>query len=165
MPWNRNDDLNFCDYLFWLNVLISIAVKDHEIPIPNFMPEFPRQVPRFLESIQDDLDHMWLDLYPHHELIWDYAKDSDSSRELEVKQLMAKALEESLPVGSLDNLLHFLREEPQLIASCEVSSKRFPDLVEKNPQVATEVLLNMMSSPKITEFVADGSAKLLSLWT
>ncbi|KMS94202.1 hypothetical protein BVRB_023780, partial [Beta vulgaris subsp. vulgaris] len=129
----------------------SITVKGDEIPVPNLMPEFPRPSPRPSHFIQDDFDHMWLDLYPHHELIWDYSKDSDVTREAEVKQLMARAMEETLPVANLDTLLQLVKDDLKLIAQCELSPKRFPELVEKNPQIATEVLLNMMSSPKITE--------------
>ena len=54
----------------------------------------------------------------------------------------------------LQFILHQLQQDSKLVHHSGITPDRLPDLVENNPNIATEALLRLSSSSKLNEYVA-----------
>ncbi|CEP03604.1 unnamed protein product (mitochondrion) [Plasmodiophora brassicae] len=132
---------------------LSDLSVDHDLTAGGLVPRLSRPAPPPGHiSTVDAFDAMWIDLYPSHDLLWDYATCLDASRGSEVRALMQRALKEALPASATDQLVAMLNGDPKLVHHCGLLPKKLTDLVDKNPAIAIEVLLKLMSSPQITEY-------------
>lgn len=77
----------------------------------------------------------------------------DTARGAEVRDIMSRALKEALPNGIVEHFIELLNEDSKLVYQSGLSPKKLPDLVDKNPEIAIEVLLKLISSAQIAEFV------------
>jgi hypothetical protein len=66
---------------------------------------------------------------------------------------MSRALKEALPTSIVDHFVQLLNEDGKLVYQSGLSPQKLPDLVDKNPEIAIEVLLKLMSSAQIAEYI------------
>ena len=96
----------------------------------------------------------WLHVPTLAEPLWDYSMCADKSLGSEVRELVTKATNAPLPAHHQQVLFNVLEQDPKLVYHCGLTPKRLPELVENNPLVATTVLVKLMSSWQITEYLS-----------
>ncbi|EPS69283.1 hypothetical protein M569_05480 [Genlisea aurea] len=114
-------------------------------------PQWIRPLPPRLPVMDGEL--LWLNPDMNHELLWDYGMCADTSRGAAVRNLIAKALKGSLIPAQQEQVLVELANDPKLVYHCGLTPKKLPDLVENNPMIAVEVLVKLVNSPEISEYI------------
>ena len=153
--------------------LLHLAQEEYFRPC-SFEPQFVRPAPLVLEPSEDEV--MWLNPSGTHAVQWDYTMCGDSSKGTQVRELMAKAFKgplvpaqvrastRRLLYGNLSRawfvpaqsqqVLAELDADNKLVYHCGLTPRRLPELVENNPLIAIDVLLKLMSSQQITEYLS-----------
>ena len=130
---------------------LSLASETYFKP-QTFQPMLVRLAPAVLEPKEDEV--MWMNPEGGHQVVWDHSMCGDNSRGAQVRELMAKAFKGPLVPVSSQQVLGELEADPKLVYHCGLTPKRLPDLVENNPLIAIDVLLKLMSSQQITEYLS-----------
>jgi hypothetical protein len=131
--------------------LLHLAQEQYFRPC-SFEPQFVRPAPLVLEPSEDEV--MWLNPCGVHMVQWDYSMCGDSSRGTQVRELMAKAFKGPLVPQQQQQVLLELGADAKLVYHCGLTPRRLPELVENNPLIAIEVLLRLMSSQQITDYLS-----------
>ncbi|GBG61653.1 hypothetical protein CBR_g22449 [Chara braunii] len=131
------------------------------LSLKGFEPPWARPAPPILPP--QDGEMVWLHPDTNHELLWDTSMCADTSRGAAVRDLMARALKGPLAHVQLQQVLAELDADPKLVYHCGLTPRRLPDLVENNPVIAVEVLLRLMHSSQITEYLSVLVSMVLSL--
>ncbi|KAK7099271.1 CCR4-NOT transcription complex subunit 11-like [Littorina saxatilis] len=116
----------------------------------SLRPEFIRLAPP-IHIAEDEM--VWMVPSDNeHKITWDSAMCANSSASAEVRRLLVKATKGALTPAQCNQICSQLKSDPKLIYHVGISPQKLPDLVENNPLVAIEALLNLMSSNQITEY-------------
>ncbi|XP_068647619.1 uncharacterized protein [Aristolochia californica] len=114
-------------------------------------PQWIRPAPPRLPVLDGEL--MWLNPDNNHELLWDYGMCADTSRGAAVRDLIAKALKGPLVPAQQEQVLVELANDPKLVYHCGLTPRKLPELVEHNPLIAVEILIKLMNSAEISEYL------------
>jgi hypothetical protein len=116
----------------------------------SIRPEFIRLAPP-LHYAEDEL--VWLNQAEcNHDFILEDAINFNENI-LEIKNIMAKAFKQPLPNQLQQKLSSALSSDPDLVHHTGLTPNKLPSLVENNPQVAIELLLKLVQSTQISEYV------------
>mmetsp|Transcript_14141 Transcript_14141/g.47912 ORF Transcript_14141/g.47912 Transcript_14141/m.47912 type:complete len:416 (-) Transcript_14141:307-1554(-) len=129
------------------------ALPPGELSLESLEPRFARPPPPLLEPTAEDA--LWLT--PCNEggsLLWDNSMCTENVKNTEVRELMSKAFKGPLVPQQQQQVLAELSNDAKLVYHCGLTPKRLPDLVENNPVIAIEVLLKLMSSSQITDYLS-----------
>eukprot|EP00808_Paulinella_micropora_P010721 g48928.t1 len=123
-----------------------------DLAFKTFQPAFVRLPPPIMLGLPREV--IWLEGDPLSEprLLWDHRMCMSSGRGGPVRELLAKALKDTLSNTERQKFKEVLRGDPKSVFHCGITPKKLPALVEKNPQLAIEVLLKLMVSTQITEY-------------
>ncbi|KAG9456994.1 hypothetical protein H6P81_001502 [Aristolochia fimbriata] len=114
-------------------------------------PQWIRLAPPRLPVLDGEL--MWLNPDNNHELMWDYGMCADTSRGAAVRDLISKALKGPLAPAQQEQVLVELANDPKLVYHCGLTPRKLPELVEHNPLIAVEILIKLMNSAEISEYL------------
>lgn len=96
---------------------------------------------------------IWLNPEENRKLLWNYnfsVKNSTVKLD-EAKELLASALKKPLSLEITNTLREVIHNDKQIILQI-MSPEQLVPLIEYNPPVATEVLLQLFSTPHINEY-------------
>lgn len=146
--------LAFPDLSDWSFAEQRLGVDDidleQELSCLSFAPEFTRPPPLPFSMGEEEL--RWAETIQLPELIWDFNMSGGTSGGGAIREAMAKALKVPLTNVERQHLVDELRADSKAVYHCGLTPKKLPALVERNPQVAIEVLLKLMVSTQISEY-------------
>lgn len=99
-------------------------------------PEFARPLPLFADLWGDA---RWIAPGPLSEVIW--SEDNMDSTTSEYKRLYEQATQSELRSEKVDQLLKALDSDPNLLLQLSIDPEKFPPLVQRNPSIATSILI------------------------
>jgi hypothetical protein len=119
-----------------------------------FEPRWIRPAPPRCEADANEV--VWMDVDAlAFEVLWDVGIGSEDVTVEELKKLLGQAFREPLQPAQQKQLLERLDDGfSRLAGQSGLSPKRLPELVENNPAIAIEVLLKLMSSNQITDYLS-----------
>nr|VZI29034.1 unnamed protein product [Spirometra erinaceieuropaei] len=88
-----------------------------------------------------------------HQFHWDSSM-GHSSPTFELRQLMSTALTSALTQAQQQIMVQSIKEDPNLIHSLGLTSENFTNLVNRNPVVAIEILLGLISTPEVNTYLS-----------
>jgi len=130
-----------------------------------FKPEFVRPLPELIRV--DGL--VWVDELEEPDLLWDPSMVKDlQEREKKIGQyeeseetdpsvlamrgVLKKALKQNINHSEQVSFVQVLRSDPKIVYRLGMVPAKLPYLIEKNPDIAFEMLLRLMTSPQIAEY-------------
>lgn len=119
-------------------------------PLKNVLAPTFMSIPPPLLPVDDEL--VWFDLTnpAWHRPIYDASISNISA---EAKRLVALVFNEPLNIQDRQVLLAELEKDAQMVNHIGLTPTKLPRLVENNPLVAIEILLKLMHSSHITEYL------------
>lgn len=116
-------------------------------------PQFLTLAPPLL-PVEDEL--VWFDLTNPvgHKPIFDNETIAVQNAETEIEKLVATAFKQALTLHDQKMLESELDKDPELVHHIGLTPDKLPDLVENNPLIAIKILLMLMNSVQITEYLS-----------
>lgn len=116
---------------------------------PQFMTLAPPLLP-----VEDEL--VWFDLTNPvgHKPIYDNETIAVQNAETEIEKLVATAFKQALTLHDQKMLENELDKDPELVHHIGLTPSKLPDVVENNPLIAIKILLMLMNSLQITEYLS-----------
>jgi len=121
----------------------------------KWKPEFIRPIPPLLPHRDGEV--VWINpalKESERELVWDKQMGENTNVALEVKRLVARAFRSSLTTTQSKQLQQELKNDPKLAYQCGFTPVKLPQLVENNPLIAIDMLLYLMESNQITDYLS-----------
>ncbi|XP_056861241.1 uncharacterized protein LOC108844183 isoform X1 [Raphanus sativus] len=113
-------------------------------------PRWIRPCPPRFPVHQSEL--LWIDPDNKHELVWDDKMCADTSRGATVRDLLVKGLKVTLSPTEQEEITTALANDPKLVYHCGITPRKLPQLVERNPQIAVEIITKLINSPEIVDY-------------
>lgn len=125
-------------------------------------PQFITIAPPLLPC-EDEL--VWFDITsPNHKPVLDnIGLEIPTSQETEVKKLVAMAFKQALSLQDQKVLESELDKDSDLVQQIGLTPQKLPDLVENNPLIAIKILLMLMNSPNLTDYLSELVSMEMSL--
>lgn len=123
-----------------------------ELGFASLEPPWCRPYPPLMEATVSELQ--WIHVPTLAEPLWDSSMCADKSLGTEVRDLVSKATLSPLPPHVSKVLFSVLDHDPKLVYHCGLTPKKLPDLVENNPLIAIAVLMKLMGSREISEYLS-----------
>ena len=119
-----------------------------------FGPQFMTVAPPLLPC-EDEL--VWFDITNPvcHKPVFDMNLGETQTSETEAKKLVAMAFKQALSLQDQKVLESELDKDDELVHHIGLNPKKLPDLVENNPLIAIKILLMLMNSPDLTEYLGE----------
>lgn len=121
-----------------------------------FAPQFLTVSPPLLPC-SDEL--VWFDITNPvcHKPVFDlnFGEEPQTSSEPEVKKLIANAFKQALSLQDQKTFESELDKDPELVHQIGMTPKKLPELVENNPMIAIKILLLLMESSDLTEYLSE----------
>lgn len=134
------------------NVTIPTQKIDiSEVSIQGFQPDFIRPTPTPLPISEDE--PIWLSPNIVSDVLWDYNMCVNNNTISVIKELFQKALKSSLSAEEIKVLTDAFDKDPKLVFKCGITPKDLPQLVEQNPSVASAVLIKLLSSFQLHQYL------------
>lgn len=116
---------------------------------PQFMTIAPPLLP-----CEDEL--VWFDITNPvcHKPVFDMNMGETQTSETEAKKLVAMAFKQALSLQDQKVLENELDKDPELVHHINLTPMKLPDLVENNPLIAIKILLMLMDSQHLTEYLS-----------
>ncbi|CAD7699456.1 unnamed protein product [Ostreobium quekettii] len=121
------------------------------VGVAGFEPTFVRPQPPLMAPIDSEIQ--WIEPWPSQGLVWDGSAGADSSGLRVVSDLIQRALEGPLLPWQQKQVLQELMNEPKLAYCCGLTPESLPQLVENTPAIAYEILLRLMNSNLIGDYL------------
>ena len=122
-----------------------------QLGLSGFEPTFVRPQPPLMVPIESEAH--WINPQPSQDLVWDCSAGADPSNLQLVRDLIQKALEGPLLPWQQKQVLQGLMAEPKLAYCCGLTPDSLPQLVENTPAIAYEILLKLMNSNLINDYL------------
>jgi hypothetical protein len=119
----------------------------------GFEPRWIRPAPPRCEGEAGEIAWMDVDALAF-EVLWDAGMGAEDPPVEELRNALAAACCEPLGPAMQKQLLERVDEVPGWLAHSGLTPERLPDLVENNAAVAFEILLKLMSSDQVTEYLS-----------
>jgi len=128
----------------------SLLTGSNSVVDNTLRPEFIRLAPP-LHIAEDEMVWM-MPTDTSFSVAWDTTMCINTSTVVEVRRLMAKSFKAVLTPQQQQQIKTELEKDSKLVYNIGLSPAKLPDLVERNPLVAIEVLLKLMNSTQITDY-------------
>lgn len=112
------------------------ATGTQHLQLGLFIPDFARPTPIFADLWGEA---KWVSPGPLAEVVW--SEDSLDSVTSEYKRLYEQATQAELRIEKVDQLLKALDSDPSLLLHLSIDPEKFPPLVQRNPSIATSILI------------------------
>lgn len=131
----------------------ALLTTPNPIAMQTLLPDFLRLAPP-LHNCADEMVFLLPTCPADEQVIYDpqLLSSSTAAGVSEARQLCQLAVAGPLTLQQQSQLLQQLRGDPNTVYQVEVTPANLPDLVEHNPMIAIEVLLQLMDSPQITNY-------------
>ncbi|CAG9810657.1 unnamed protein product [Chironomus riparius] len=118
-----------------------------------FGPQFMTVAPPLL-SCEDEL--VWFDITNPvgHKPIYDNEVTAVQSNETEIEKLVMTAFKQALTLQDQKILENELEKDSELVHHIGLTPAKLSDLVENNPLIAIKILLLLMNTSQITEYLS-----------
>lgn len=123
------------------------------VTLENFVPEFVRPAPPFMPIGAESRELRWIDPEALHEVIWDPDMGMKGERGGEIREVIARALKSPVQEAEQKMVVAELEKDPKLVHMCGLTPQKLPDLVLNNSQLATEILLKLVSSNQMPQYL------------
>lgn len=133
-------------------ILKKIVTGDDAPMNKVYKPEFLTLAPPLLNCLDEPV---WFNIInpKEHTVAYDVTMCVPNIAGQEARQLMAKAYKATLTIQQQQQLLTELENDNKLVYHIGLMPSKLPELVENNPLIAIEVLLKLMQSKQITEYL------------
>lgn len=124
------------------------------VTLEDFSPTFVRPPPPFLPIAEDTTELRWIDPEPLHEIIWDPEMGMKGERGSELRDIISRAIKSPIPEALQMKVLNELDEDPKLVHLCGLAPQKLPELVNNNSFLATEILLKLVESNGMPQYLS-----------
>ncbi|KAG9285390.1 hypothetical protein G9A89_010865 [Geosiphon pyriformis] len=164
MPFNNSQEVNIERLEYYIETELEVGLPskgEHIKQVSNLsswssldnpqIDEASILIPPLIPVMQQELQ--WINPIGKPEFEWDYNIMADFSDRDEVRFLVAKAINRALTIPEEKYVLNQFEKDSKLVHHCNLNPEMLPDLVENNPRIAIEALLQLLPSRQIGQYL------------